>query len=57
MTPKMFIYRVMQSRPEFSHYKPVAHYQNKQDAMKVAQELLSMADKSSWYFVDSVEAY
>lgn len=53
----MKIYRVQQGRPEYSHWMPKAYFLKKEDALRAAKELQSMAAKGTTYIVDSVEVH
>ena len=53
----MVIYRVLQDRNEYSHFKVISHHTKWVDAINIARELQAMADKYSWFCVDSVEVY
>lgn len=55
--PVMKVFRVMCDKRYLYQNKPVAHYVNEEDAVKVAQSLLLRAGKHVSYHVDCVEVY
>jgi hypothetical protein len=53
----MIIYRVLCIKNEYSEFKVVIHYTNRDDAMKAATQLQAMADKWTRYCIDFVEVF